>query len=396
MKLQARLVLAGWLLCVAAMGCQAAVMDDVDVSVAPYEVTDLAGRTITIDKIPQRIILGESRYLAALSILDKEDPLKRIVGMLSDLKGIDFGTYHQYLQRFPRIEDINTVGHTSGDSFSVEQALTLNADLAIFGVSGHGPNARQERLVSQLEQAGIRVVFVDFRNAPLVNTPKSIALLGKVLGREAQSQAFLDFYQQQLTVVTQRLAKVVNIGKSPQVFLHSRVGVQDLCCETMVRGMMASFVEKAGGENVALDLLPGAAGIINLEFLLDRQPDLYIATGVGSKNMQTGDSDTPPYIILGAGVDEEKAQRSLVYAIHQTGVTHLEAVQNQRAYAIWHHFYNSPLNVVAVQVFAKWFYPELFADLDPRKTLEDLFAEFQAVPLDGTYWIKLNAEGDAE
>lgn len=396
MILQVRLVLAGWLLLVAAMGCQAAGEKDMGVHVDPYEVTDLAGRTLTIDKIPQRIILGESRYLAALSILDREDPVQRIVGMLSDLKGIDFGTYRQYQQRFPHIEEIHTVGHTSGDSFSVEQALTLNADLAIFGVSGHGPNARQERLVSQLEQAGVSVVFVDFRNSPLVNTPKSIALLGKILGKEVQSQEFLDFYQQQLAAVSQPLAAIVNATKPPQVFLHSRVGVQDLCCETMVRGMMASLVKEAGGSNIALDLLPGAAGIINLEFLLDRQPDIYIATGVGSSNMQTGDNDTPPYIILGAGVDEDKAKRSLDYAINETGVTHLKAVQQKNAYAIWHHFYNSPLNVVAVQVFAKWMYPDVFQDLDPRLTLETLFSRFQSVPLNGVYWIKLGAEGGAK
>lgn len=395
MKAQVRLVLTGWLLSIAAMGCQAASGKDVGADVTPYEVTDLAGRTLTFDKVPQRVILGESRYLAVLSILDQDDPVKPIVGMLSDLKGIDYGTYRQYQEKYPHIDDIATVGHNSGDSFSVEQALTLNADLAIFGVSGHGPNARQERLISQLEQAGVKVVFVDFRNSPLVNTPKSVALLGKILGKEAQSQAYIDFYQQQLTRVSSRLESAMKKGPVPNVFLHSRVGVQDLCCETMVRGMMAAFVDEAGGRNAAIDLLPGSAGIINLEYLLNTQPDFYIATGIGSTNVKkTAPEDTPPYIVVGAGVDEDKARRSFQYAIKQTGVSNLEAVQNQRAYAIWHHFYNSPLNVIAVQVFAKWLYPELFEDLDPRATLEALYQQFQAVPLDGVYWVSLQNQGE--
>ena len=65
-------------------------------------------------------------------------------------------------------------------------------------------------------------------------------------------------------------------------------------------------------------------------------------------------------------------------------------MQDGQAYAIWHHFYNSPFNVVAVQAMAKWFHPQLFADLDPRATMATLYTRFQPIPLDGTYWTRLN------
>ena len=66
------------------------------------QITDLAGRTVQVPANPQRIILGESRYLFALSILDRENPLQRVVGMLADLKEIDPDSYRQYQKQFPK------------------------------------------------------------------------------------------------------------------------------------------------------------------------------------------------------------------------------------------------------------------------------------------------------
>ncbi len=366
--------------------------------VSDYTVTDLAGRQVVIDGPVSRIILGESRYIMALSMLDKKQPFARIVGMLADLKQVDFGSYQQYQSRFPEIDDIALVGHSSADSFSVEKVLTLDADLAIFGVEGHGPNARHSQLIQQLENAGVAVIFVDFRKQPLKNTVRSMTLLGKVLGKEKEAKAFTDFYEKQLARIVGAMAsKAAFSQERPSVFLHSRVGLQDLCCETMVRGMMAAFLEAAGGENIAKPLVPGAAGVMNLEYLLTMQPDIYIATGIGSttvtKDVKLPDEDTPPYIVLGAGVEEDVARQSFQRAISKIGVRELTAIKSKRAFAIWHHFYNTPLNVVAVQAFATWLYPEEFADVDPRDTLQQLFDQFLPVPLSGTYWVGLdNAE----
>ena len=95
------------------------------------------------------------------------------------------------------------------------------------------------------------------------------------------------------------------------------------------------------------------------------------------------------YIALGPGVAADAAQASLKRLLGRGGLQHLSAVREGRAHAIWHGFYNSPFNVVAVQVFAKWLHPEAFADLDPQRTLERFYGEFQPVALDGQYWISL-------
>jgi iron complex transport system substrate-binding protein len=94
----------------------------------------------------------------------------------------------------------------------------------------------------------------------------------------------------------------------------------------------------------------------------------------------------PQRIALGAGVPADVARRSLEHVLQRPKIASLRAVREGRAHAVWHHFYNSPFNVVAVQAMAKWLHPDLFADLDPRRTQEEMYRRFQPIALQGEYW----------
>ena len=357
---------------------------------AARTVTDLADRQVTIPETVDRVILGESRYIPALAILDGDATIDRLAGILPDFEQTDPGGYAQYLERFPALAEVPMVGHASADSFSLESVLAIGADLAIFSLEGHGPGAHNRALIERLERAGVAVVFVDFRQQPLVNTPRSMALLGDVLGREQEAQRFNRFYREELARVSEVVSDIPPDNR-PRVFLHSRLGLHDSCCETMVRGMMGRFIDAAGGRNVAADRVPGVSGVMNLEYLLSDPPDRYLATAIGSRKYQVSDADQP-YVMLGAGVDGPMARESFRRATDRPGLRALEPIREQRAMAIWHHFYNTPMNVVAVQALARWLHPEALSELDPEQTLETFYREFQPVPLDGRYWITLGEE----
>jgi iron complex transport system substrate-binding protein len=347
-------------------------------------VTDLAGRSVRVPADPERILLGEGRLLAALAVLDREDPTRRIVAMMGEFEQLDPSGYAQWRKRFPHLDSIARVGRSSSTSFSDELALALRPQLAILGLGGgHGPSERDRETLARLEAAGIAVVFIDFRHDPLANTPRSIELLGQVLGRQAQAQEFVRYWRAQLAIVTDRLA--ASKPPAPTVFLENRVGLSEGCCDTMV-GLVGKLLDAAGARNVARGLIPGEFGTLNPEFLIARQPQVYIGTGIGA--MATI-GQAPMRVVLGADATPEAARASLARAVQRRGIAQLEAVRQGRAYAIWHHFYNSPFNVAAVQVFAKWLHPELFADLDPRATLQTLYTRFQPIPLEGVYWTAL-------
>jgi iron complex transport system substrate-binding protein len=348
---------------------------------AAREVVDLAGRRVSVPDRVERVIVGEGRYISALAILDRANPVGRVVGMMGDYEVVDPASYARYRGRFSAIDTIPRIGRSARDTFSIERAITANPQVAIFGLGGHGPGTRSAEVIAALEAAGVAVVFIDFRSDPLRNTPPSLELLGQILGRETEAAAFLDVWRGALAVVTERLEKA---RPDPvPVFVESRVGLGNGCCETMTRGMMGRFVSAAGGVNVAETIVPGEAGTVSLEWLIAHPPAVYIGTAIGGG----GRADKAAFLALGAGIDAATARERLLASLARPGIADLTAVRDGRAHAVWHHFYNSPFNVAAVQVFAKWLHPALFADLDPDALLADLHARFQPFPLEGVYWI---------
>lgn len=345
-------------------------------------LTDLAGRTVALPAKVERIILGEGRMLTSLAILDRELPRQRVVGMLGDFEQLDPGGYAQYRQVYPTLDQVARLGR-SGQSFSVEEAIRLKPQLAIFSLRGHGPDAGDQATLQRLSKAGITVIYVDFTKEPLKNTEASIRLLGQALGKEKTAAQYIAFYREEMAKVSRGLAAVT---RKPTVFLESRVGLSGGCCETITHGMLGSFVEAAGGDNIASALVPGSHGTVSLEYLLQKQPEVYIGTGIGTP--QTAQQANSARIALGAGVDAATAQASFRKALGRTGIAQLNAVRQGRAFAVSHQFNYSAANVVAVQAMAKWLYPAQFRQLDPQATLSRFYQRFQPVALNGTFWVE--------
>ncbi len=347
-------------------------------------VTDLAGRQVTLTVPVKTMILGEGRFLPTLAILDPSDPTKRIAGMMGDFERFDPAGFAQYAKKFPGLKTVPQIGHASAESFSLEKSISVRPDVAVFGLgSGHGPGARHKAIIDNLKAAGVPVVVVDFRFEPIKNTPKSLALLGKIMGREAEAKAFNDFYTAELARVADGLSGLTETGR-PKVFIEIHVGGRDDCCATMSQGMMGRFIDWAGGRNIATDKVPGAYGLLSMEYLLVSQPDVYMGTAIGAAGVKY---PKPGRIVLGPRADAAQARTTLAQAVARPGFSELSAVKAGRAHAIWHNFYNTPMNVAAVQAMAKWLHPDRFKDLDPRATLQTLFDRFQPVPLEGAYWV---------
>lgn len=345
----------------------------------PIEITDIVGRKVVLERPAKRVLLGEGRDLFALSLLSPH-PVDLIAGWLADLRRFDPVSYDQYREAFPQIDDIPMVGQTSADSFSVEKALALEPDLALFG-GGHGPNAQSSDIVRQLEAAGIPVIFTDFRTDPLSHTVDSLRIMGQALGLEDRAEAFIALYEERRALIASRLsaAKV----DAPNVLLEMRPTAERACCLSPGHGNLGSFIKAVGGSNIGEAVIPGALGSLNLEHVIASDPEIYIATGLPAKP-GSGRLD------IGAGVDIEASKASLRVLSQRTGVSNIKAVRSGRVFGLWHNFYNSPLNILALEALAKWIHPELFADLDPEATRAVLNSEFLAVPLVGIYWVALD------
>ncbi|MDU4093719.1 MAG: hypothetical protein E7H57_10675, partial [Pantoea sp.] len=77
------------------------------------QVIDITGTSVTVPDRPQRIILGESRMLYTLALLQPGYPAAHIAGWPGDLAKYDTQSWQQYVQRFPQIAQIPLLGSGS-------------------------------------------------------------------------------------------------------------------------------------------------------------------------------------------------------------------------------------------------------------------------------------------
>ncbi|MCG8491795.1 MAG: ABC transporter substrate-binding protein [Sneathiellales bacterium] len=347
----------------------------------PIQVEDVTGRTVTIKEPVTRYVLSEGRYLAAMSVLHPDNPVQGIVGMMSPVFWTHPHIQMQLMERYPEKLPIPLFGNKSAASVSVEKIIDLKPQVAIFGLRDHGPGADAAELISQLEATGTAVIFIDFRSNPLKNTVASMKILGKVFNEEAKAKAYTDFYENRLNLITERVKTIKS--QKPKVFLQVHAGRFE-CCWGMADGMLGPFVDLVGGQNIANAVAPGPTAQHTEEFLLIENPDVWISTASGTLPEFQKGSDV---VAMGAGMTAEMSQKSLAKYLSQDAFQALDAVQKNRAHAFWHNFYNSPFNIVAVEALAKWIHPDLFADLNPSGSLEEIYNRFLPFDLNGTYFV---------
>ena len=338
------------------------------------QVEDVLGRKVSVPDHVQRVVLGEGRLFYAMAVLDKYAPFQRIVGWQNDLRLLDAKTFDTYVAQYPEAAQIPLIGQSSEQSVSVESILKLKPDLAVFSISGHGPT-QHSPVADVLEKAGVPVVFVDFRVKPVEGTRRSFQLLGKALDRESQASEFLKFYDAHLKRVTDAVAPLPQASR-PKVFMELLAGVWQAPGHTTGTGGMGEFIETAGGRNIAAGVVPGALGDVSVEYVLKLDPDVYIASG-----------NRKPGVLLGAQVSQDEARESLAKLLTRPEFSPLRAIRSGRAHGLWHEFYNSPYNILAIESLAKWLHPDLFKDLDPKETERELYARFLPVADTGTYWV---------
>jgi iron complex transport system substrate-binding protein len=338
------------------------------------EVTDVLGRKVNVPDKVERVVLGEGRLIYAVALLDRDAPFKRIVGWQNDLRLMDPHTYDRYAARYPEVKRIPLIGQASEQSVSAEKILSLKPDVAVFSIAGHGPT-EHSGVADLLEKAGVAVLFVDFRVKPIEDTPRSIALLGKALGREREAQAYVSFYESHLKRITTAVAGLPESAR-PKVFIELLAGVWQAPGHTTGKGGMGDFIVAAGGRNIAANTVPGAIGDVSVEYVLQSDPDIYVASG-----------NRKPGVVLGAGMSATDAQASLRDVLGRPEFKDLRAIRSGNAHGIWHDFYNSPFNLIAIEALAKWTQPALFKSLDPSQTQNEVFNRFLNMGNNGSYFV---------
>ncbi|NUS70763.1 MAG: ABC transporter substrate-binding protein [Ensifer adhaerens] len=342
----------------------------------PMTVTDAVGREVTIPAKPKAILLGSGFNLVALSLIHP-DPVSLLAAWSGDMKTDNPEIYESFRRKFPDIADVPQIDDGTGPGLSFETLLTVKADLALLN-NWQSDTESGRRAIEYLTGIGVPVVVVDFNNDALTGTPRMMRLLGRILERDEQAEAFARFYEDKLKLIRDRIA--AKPEPRPLVLMDA-FPQPDRCCWAYGTGGLGEFLTVAGGRNFAEGVLPRPGGTVNAEAIMAANPEIYIATSSPGGKYGT--------LSIGPGVSEDEARETLARTVEAPALKTIRAVEEKRVHGLWNFFNAIPLNIVAAEAFATWIRPDLFGDLDPQKSLAEINARFAAVPFEGTYWVDL-------
>jgi len=339
---------------------------------AEIVLTDLKGRTVTLQKPASRLVVDDGRLILGLSFLT-DDPVGVLAAWPHDVDRFGRELYETYRQKFPAIETLPKTTSNAQD-LHVEQVFAAKPDLVVLSLHSRSSSQAQ---IAQLAEAGIPVIFLDFIADPFDNMDKSLEILGKAIGRKKRAADVIAFRQAHIHAIGERLAAARSVEK-PLVFLETHASVSEDCCNSTGGANIGKFLRFLGARNVGDVLGEKPFGKVSLEYVIASKPDIYIATGGEYMAARGG-------LLIGPHYDQAKTQETMKRLLARPGFARLPAVENGNVHGISQQIFHSPLDLLALELFARWIRPKLFADLDVEETRQAL-GRFMAVPLTGNYW----------
>ncbi|WP_456478291.1 ABC transporter substrate-binding protein [Geoglobus ahangari] len=339
------------------------------------KVTDLAGRTVEVKVPVSRVVLlyGLEDYAA----VGGEEALNKLVGLNSwRYKKYRPDWWQGWIENYPWLAELPDVGQP-GKTFEVEQVLKLNPDVVI---ADRSMLKYMDEDLKRLEKAGIPVVFTDyFPHSSNVTelfdeVNRSTMLLGTLLGKEERARELVQFFREQVSSVVEKAQDAENRPKAIVFATWSEWRAYGK------EGMYNHWIDMAGGRNIAAEVVSGASGDVNPEFVLEQNPDVIVFTC--NNNFPSGQR-----VAIGYTVDSDaEAKAALRELINRPGWENLNAVKNGRVYIVHHGLSHGHIfEFACLQYIAKWLHPELFGNLNPEGSLKEFYERFMPLPYRGVW-----------
>ncbi|TNM63087.1 ABC transporter substrate-binding protein [Aliirhizobium smilacinae] len=336
----------------------------------PATITDVAGRSVTIAKKPERIILQDGRDMLTVALLDRDNPYSHVVGWSSNFVKSDPGTAKLMDQAFGKAPPVMSLSEDG--EVDLEAVIAAKPDVVVAQMRAQ-KSFQESGVEDKLKALDIPVVYLDVMEAPVEHTAESVEVLGKLMDREKEAGEYVSFYKQHIDHLNEVIAKQ---EAHPNVFIEAKAGNKgDGCCYTHGNMGFGKFIAALKGNNIGTKLLPGQTGSVSLETLLSSNPpDVYIMSGSQWTNPEN--SAAP----LGYNVTPQQVSAALGKLAQRDGFPAMKAAQEGHVYGIYHQFYNHPYNIVGLEYFATFMYPDAFKDLDPAATYATLIKTFTKIP----------------
>ena len=216
----------------------------------PVTVTDQAGRSVTIESEPQRIVSG---YYISTSLLIALGQTDKLVGIeaKADTRPI-------YSLSAPQLLELPNVG--SAKEFDLEGCAALEPDLVILPL-------KLKDAAETLSGMGIPVILINPEDQELLT--ETISLVGTATGSTEAADELLAFSDDETAQLETLMADV----ERPTVYL---AGNSDLLSTAGDAMYQSDMIRLAGGQNVAAEITDTYWAEVSYEQILDWNPEYII------------------------------------------------------------------------------------------------------------------------
>lgn len=247
-----------------------------------YTVQDALGRTVTLDKVPERIVIaGKAVFMLTDAVYAFPGAMDRVVGISNTNQGRgDFITLLD-TKAAEKITLANDVGP--------EQVAALQPDLVIL------KSYLAESLGSPLETLGIPVVYLNLETPEQYST--DLATLGQVFQNEERAAELIDYYNETVSKVASATAGMDEAEKPRVLLLYYSEKEGNIAFNVPPKGYIQTFlVEAAGGLPVWLDIELGSGWTkVGLEQIAAWDPDqIYVVAYTKNAELVVDDLKADP------------------------------------------------------------------------------------------------------
>jgi len=202
----------------------------------PVTLTDFAGRTVTIEKPPQRVIVLSSYWAEILCIFKVQD---RIVGI---------GKYIPHDPYIPEEVKKKPVVGSNFKGLNWETVASLNPDLII--MDWYGGKYKDAETIKKAEELGIPVIALSAKSVE--DNIRVVELLGKVFGKEEKAEELANWMRKKLEEI-KRIASQIPANKKNVLLISAPKDIGGPVSVYAKGSAWASIVELVGAHNLAFD-----------------------------------------------------------------------------------------------------------------------------------------------
>ncbi|WP_341938667.1 cobalamin-binding protein [Marinimicrobium sp. C2-29] len=218
---------------------------------AGIEVTDGLDRSVTLEKPAERIIALAPHIVENAFSAGAGDKL---------VAAVNYSDYPPEARELPQLGSYKAV--------SLEQILALEPDLVLMWASGNG-----EETLRQLERLGVTVYASEPRE--LEDVAQSVIDIGILAGTREVAETAAGDYLESLEQLRDQYAERDPVSVFYQVWNKPLQTLND-------EHLVSAVIRLCGGRNVYADAAP-LAPKINMESVLDRNPQVIVASGMGDE-----------------------------------------------------------------------------------------------------------------